>query len=222
MNLSDLRGAAAGEDVYVIGSGASLDLIDPAFLDERVTVGVNRIGLTWRPVSYTVTKYHEVAAEVAVAFPDQPVIAPRYQHGNHDHGQAGDLPGNVVIFDHLTNPAESFEIDRDWPEDGLVVSWSTITTAMHFAAHLGARTILMLGHDCGALRGREHMARYPAAGAPGTWSPARDEMAWLEYVQRDSIAVRQRLRERYGARVYSVSPFLGLNRDGEPFEGARP
>lgn len=218
--MKSFRDRHAGEDAWVIGSGATLDYLDPAFFEGRLTIGINEVALRWTPTTYIVTKYHDVAERAARALPDRRVVVSRHLHGNRDEREATGLPGNVTIFDHRNNEGDGFDAAADWPTDpdALVVSWSTITTAMHFAAHLGAANIILVGHDCGTLGGRVHVRGYPEPANTGAWLPYPDEASWLVRIERDSMAVREQLQRRYGVRVYSLSPFLNYARDGVSYE----
>ena len=63
----------------------------------------------------------------------------------------------VVVFNHRMGWAsQNFKLE--YPADGLVVSHSTITSAMHLAAYMGAATVILAGHDCGALDGQLNFA----------------------------------------------------------------
>lgn len=210
LSMADLQDRHRDADIYVIGSGASLDYYDRGFFDDKVTVGCNEVSLRWRETTYTVTKYHDCAVRVAERYEDLTVVTPRYLHGNHAHDPIGRMPDNVVIFDHPTNRGEDFDAERDWPEHvhDLVVSWSTITTAMHFAAYLGAANIVVVGHDCGPVGGRLHVRDYPLPGDPDGWLPIPDEATWLRRIASDSIAVKQKLEDSYAVRVVSLSPFV--------------
>lgn len=217
--MKALRGLCAGADVWVIGSGPSLDYLDSTFFDGRITIGLNLVPLVWRKTTFAVTKYHEIARRVGDALPDTTVLVSRHLHGNRDERTAADLPPNVVVFDHPHNEGDEFAVSSHWPADpdSLVVSWSTITSAMHAAAYLGAANVILVGHDCGPIDGRGHVAGYPEPVNTGQWAPEPDESAWLRRIERDSLAVRDVLRERYGCRVLSLSPFLSPNLDGHAY-----
>ena len=214
--MRHLRDLHRGEDAYVLGSGASLDYLDPAFFDGRLTIACNEVALRWRPTRYVVTKYHGLAHRAANLLPDATVVVSRFQHGNRNEREAHGLPPNAAVFDHPHNQGDDFSAITDWPNDPdqLVVSWSTITTAMHLAAHMGAANIIIVGHDCGSLDGRSHVTGYPEPENRGQWLPYPDEAAWLARIELDSIAVRERLRDLYGVRTYSLSPFLNYGLEG--------
>lgn len=205
--MIEFRDRHEGSDVYVIAAGPTLNYLDPRYFDGRITVGVNEVGLRFTPTTYGVTKYHEIALDLAAA--GIPAIVSRHQYGNHWEQQVAPEGRRIHVFDHLDNMAETFDAERDWPTDPdqLVVSWSTVTSAMHFAAYLGARNILMVAHDCGELGGEPYFRGYPVGIDPRPFEP-------------QSLGVKGELVRRYGVRVYSLSPFLNYNLEGVPYVGA--
>ena len=212
--LRELRDRRPNEIIYVVGAGGTLNYLDPAFFADKITIGVNRLALHW-PVlpTYIVTKYHELADENAARFADVPIVVPKYQYGNRTQRiLSSDYP-NIFAFDHVTNHGDKFDAMRHWPEgeDDLVVSWSTITTAMHLAAYVGASTIMMVGHDCGQLGDQAYLESYGAGLV---------SKKWFTTIEAQSIGVKKQLIERYGVRVYSLSPFINYNLEGVPFVGA--
>jgi hypothetical protein len=209
MSITQFRDRHRGEDIYVLGAGNTLSYLDPRFFDNKVTIGVNLVPKIWRPTTYAVSKYGHHANEVAEAFPEMQVIAPTYEWGNRNAWPiTSDLP-NVHIFDHRMNPGEHFDAVAHWPDDPdfLVVSWSTIATAMHFAAYLGAASIIMVAHDCGQLGEKLYVGDYPQGLDPQPF-------------EVQSIGVKHELERRYGARVYSLNPFLNYALEGTPFVGS--
>jgi hypothetical protein len=211
----------------VLGAGASLDHLDPAWFSGKITVAVNEVASTWgiRP-SYVVLK--EFAESLLIAAsdpPDVPIVCSRFPYGDPHRGfpPIDETPylalDNLYVFDHLPNRSGDFDAARDWPADdgSLVVSMSTITSAMHFAALLGASTIFMVGHDCGQLGEAAYMKGYGKAEAAMGYPVQQVE--WLIALERQSRAVKAQLVERYGVRVWSVSPFLSPRLDGIPYNG---
>ena len=62
MELQELRGKHEGETIWVLGSGPSLNFIDPAFFADKIVVSTNfsanSIGVT---PDYMFTHYHQHA-----------------------------------------------------------------------------------------------------------------------------------------------------------------
>lgn len=205
-SIREFRNRHAGEDVYVIAAGGTLNYLDPKFFANKTTIAVNLVAIHWAiDPTYIVTKYHEHGEENAARFPDVPVIIPRFQWGNLNEPET---TLDLYVFDHIMNQGEHFDATRHWPSrpDDLVVSWSTITTAMHFAAYIGAATVVMVAHDCGQLGDQLYVKGYAVGLDPQSF-------------EAQSIAVKKQLIERYGVRVYSLSPFINYNLEGVPYIG---
>jgi hypothetical protein len=101
-------------------------------------------------------------------------------------------------------------------EDGsLYVSWSSITSAMHFGAYLGAKNIIMVAHDCGELDDKSWVDGY----VYDTWDKTKVEEAKERNKQFEiqSIAVKGKLKQLYGCNVYSLNPFINYNLEGVKF-----
>jgi hypothetical protein len=180
-------------------------------------VCVNDVGVTYLPTTkYVVTKYHPEAISYAQQLPDTNVVVSRGSLGG-PHYAALPVLKNLYTFDHNTNKDASTSVVTDWPlEDGsLYVSWSSITSAMHFAAFLGAKNIIMVAHDCGELDDRGWVKGYPVE----TWDGKKVDEAKQRNKQFEiqSIAVKKKLIQLYGCNIYSLNPFINYNLEGVKF-----
>jgi hypothetical protein len=125
-------------------------------------------------------------------------------------------------FDHLPNRVQQPpDLAPIGSPDRLVVSWSTITTAIHFAAYLGAANIIVCGHDCGFIDGLANYTGYydhVAPIAPG--ARADTDARYAAYariisgLERQTMQVRDRIREVYGCSVHGLNPFVSLALEG--------
>lgn len=209
MKFEDYAGYHSKQDIYVLGSGSTLSLIDRGFFANKVTVGCNLVWKHYVPTTYTVTKYHQGAKEAIGQGKAGIVFVSRKQHGRD--GNASWKGEGAVVFDHLGNKGWGFDADKDWPEKGLVVSKSTITSAMHLAAYMGAATIIMVGADCGFLDGDFRREGYPDKKEPDK----PDD--WFDHWDYQNRAVKKKLVDKYGVRVYSLNPFINYNLEGHRF-----
>ena len=123
-------------------------------------------------------------------------------------------------FDHRTN-ADAGHIDLTAIGDGdiLVVSWSTITSAIHFAAFLGARAVIVAGHDCGTIDGAKNFDGYGAASYDGF--NEGEYCNWLARIEHQTMQVCQRVTEVYGCPVVGLNPWPSLALDGHVHSGRR-
>ena len=212
--IAGFKNIHKNKDVYVLGSGASLNFIDPKFFFKKITVCVNEVGEVYLPTTkYVVTKYHPEAIKFAQQMPNVNVVVSRGSLGG-PHYPALPALKNLYTFNHNTNRDAATSVVADWPlENGsLYVSWSSITSAMHFAAYLGAKNIIMVAHDCGELDDKSWVDGY----VYDTWDKTKVE----EVKERNkkfeiqSIAVKGKLKELYGCNVYSLNPFINYNLEG--------
>ena len=90
----------------------------------------------------------------------------------------------------------------------LTIGSSSIHGAMHLAAHMGAKFIVLVGADCGSLGGRDRVDGY----VPG-------DSHWALY-EMHLRAMKQRLWDVYSCQVYSLNPFVNYSLEGVAYRGA--
>ncbi|MHB1098515.1 MAG: hypothetical protein ACYCZR_03055 [Burkholderiales bacterium] len=204
MNQSDYRNIHAGEDAFILGSGKSIDFYNSEFFRGRLTIAVND-GATGRipDPTFIVTKYHEHAHEFRDKHPGSVVVVSRMQHGHE--GMIVDMD-RLVVVDTSMNTMHRW-VPEDFPDDPdvMVASWSSITTAMHWAAFMGCRAIFLVGADCGTIDGQGKCDGYPDNG---------DQEQFWPLFEKQTIEVARILRDRYGCVTVNLSPFASPNMDG--------
>ena len=113
--IKEFRNKHKGKDVYVLGSGGTLNFIDPKFFSKKITVCVNDVGEIYLPTTqYVVTKYHPEAIRWAKDMPKTSVITSRGSLGSTNYT---DLPAldNLYTFEHNVNKDASTSTATDWP-----------------------------------------------------------------------------------------------------------
>lgn len=215
--ITEFRDCLEGRTVVVLGAGG-LDYLRPRALRGMPLISVNSSARKWGAApDFVVVKEHtDEMLPNAEAFPDTPIITARWEFAYGPEGKelATELP-NVHAFDHLPNRAEAFDASRDWPTDPdqLVVSLSTITTAMHFAAYCGASVIVVVGLICGTLEGRTHFQGYGHPSDPDGDQPVW--MAdWLAKSERQALGVKRELVRRYDVDIVGLFPWITPELDG--------
>ena len=217
MELSDLKDMYAGETVWVLGSGGTLNYLDPGFFADKVVVSTNlgpvRFGVE-RPY-FVFTHYHSVAEE-ALALGS--VVVTLACDTNTRQPWGGGRPDNLVLIpqDSYVGPSDRWDPNgthRPRP-DSLVYGSSSLHGAMHLAAHIGASHIVMVGADCGRLNDAANLDGYGALGGGGA-----EQDRILSLYERDHRRMKQYLVDTYGVPVYSLNPFINLNLEGHRFVG---
>ena len=202
-----------GQDIYVIGSGPSLNHIPASFFNNKILVSANHGSMkVLDRVDYLVTKYHRHAWEYQEWWPHIPTVVPRCEVGDKFGLQ---LPANspFIVVETNHNTYDKWTA-ADWPTEpnALIATWSTIATAMHWAAHLGAANIIMVGHDCGHIDETGRVPNYREE-ADGVLNDDGESWMWQQFDQQSRI-VKAELMQRYSCTVTSLNPFINMNLEG--------
>ena len=206
-SIKSLENQYAGEDIYVIGAGKSGDFIDPEFLKDRIAIGVNQSHRRFKHLKYIIKKDGVSAEDLATGIP---TIVSAYECGSFiDKKNNGDY-----FFSHDINKHINISINNLHPDgDHIIVSYSTITSAMHIAAFMGAKTIFLIGHDCRAVDGESSFRGYHT-GVPTLWKSMDGYTAWLSEIEPQSTMTKAYIKQAYDCKVYSINPFVSLRFEG--------
>ena len=211
--IGDLRNAHEGHDIYIVASGPTAGFIDPAFFDNKIAIGVNEVWHTFRNLDYLVRK--EARNSQAAYASGVPMIVSRHNCGNTSYAlNRFEGERDYYVFDHLDNGLQDIDLSIiSLTGDLIVVSYSTITSAIHIAAVMGAANIILVGADCGTLDGKVNITGYPP-------SILGDEFyrTFITQIEPQTAAVRDRIKEVYGCNLYSLNPFLNLGLEGHKYE----
>jgi hypothetical protein len=212
MDFNLLRDREKGKDIYVIASGKSMDFIPDSFFDGKVTIGVCDVYKRYK-CTYTVRKENIGAREV---FATEGIhIISKHDCGNFS-GKIADFPGyDYYTFPHLSNDTTLHLDELD--TDRIIVSWSTITSAIHVAYALGAKNIILCGADCGQIDGQNNYDHY----LDGIPVPNQDWYTqWLGKITQATEELAQELRKR-GIGVMSINPWVNYQMEGHDYSAFR-
>lgn len=211
-SIKELKNKHQGEDIYILASGKSVDFINEDFFDGKIVIGINQ---AYKKIwcDYLVRK--EVKFIKQSLDTDSIVIVSEYDSGNLnvtgknintnkiDHE-------NLYYFEHLDNKHTT--IDKSvFGTDKIVVSFSTITSAIHIAAYMGAKNIILVGHDCGTIDGELTFKGYYDSIKDTPWTNWNQYKTWLKSIESQTIEVKKLVKIHYDANVLSINPFVSLN-----------
>lgn len=220
-SVYELKRIFAGQDVYLLGSGASLRYIDKSFFDNKNTVCVNDVAFYYLPTAdVSVTKYHFTAIDLAKEFPNMKIVCSAGHQGAVGAGALPEGYDNLYTFLHNPNRDAATDIKSQFPkEDGyLLASWSTITSAMHFCAYAGAKNIIIVGLDSGSIDGESWVEGYPTGAVAD--DKIEDNVKRNMDFERQSITTKEVIKEVYGCNIHSLNPFINFNLEGHKYRGA--
>lgn len=203
-NVFRLENIYLGEDIWILAAGPTMDYVSPNFFDNKVSIGLNQVYRKYHTDFLLRKEADGVAASLETRIP---TIVSRYDKGTYS---AGLNPEADFVFDHLDNGRTKVDLSVIHEASRkIVVSFSTITSAIHVAAVMGAANIILCGHDCGMLDGKSRFDGYPQA-------PQGEHFYqnWLKKILPQTQAVRERVEKVYWTHVYSLNPFLGLRLEG--------
>ena len=210
MILDDLRNAHEGETIWILGSGPTLGFIDPIFFEDKIVVSTNysaQVAKIKNP--YVFTHYHVVAEKLNG---ESKAVVTLKKNTQPNTPWRGDLPENVVLIeqDSYSPPGASLDPFRRNPprSDSLAYGSSSFHGAMHLGAWLGAKSLILVGADCGTLDGQHRLHGYQKGG----------DTQWVLYNRHHKL-MKDWLIEKYGIRVYSLNPFINFNLEGHNFQG---
>lgn len=205
MKLQEFSNKHAGEIAFVVGSGNTGAFFNPSFFEDQLTIGVNYGWSAWLPkVTYLLTKYHEIAEEWVNSERVGTIVVSEGHTGQLD--QVMGEREEMLVFNHRANRVADFTAE-DFPSEGLVVSYSTITSAMHFAATLGVSAIVTVGADCGWLDNKSNVGDYPPTF----------EHDFARQFELQNRVVANEIRKHYDIPVMSLLPFVTPNMEGHKF-----
>jgi len=209
--ISELKNIHEGHDLYVVASGASAGYIEQSFFDNKIAIGVNQVWKRFSNMDYIVRKEGKWmdAAQTASKSMGFKMIVSRHSCGTptYEINKIGDY-----MFDHLENNLQIINLDAIGT-DKIVVSYSTITSAIHIAAYMGAANIIVIGHDCGTLDGQINFPGYGEAIAGADFY-----RQFITQIEPQTVALRERLKEVYGCNIYSLNPFINFGLEGHKYE----
>ena len=218
-DLLEFKNIHKGEDIYVLASGKSVDFIDNTFFNNKIVIGVNQV-------------YNKVECKYLLRKEKKYIKDIIDKNGKSIHfiscGDCGgpnidnikyikqisyDKKDNIVLYPHIVN---KHSIPQNLPDnDILVTSYSTITTAIHLAAYMGASNIILIGHDCGSINNECNFEGYDKVGIDvWVWGSRERYVNWLNIIETDTIKLRSLIKNKYDCNIYSLNPFINFGLEG--------
>ena len=218
--LSSYKNIHLNSDIYVIGSGKSLDFLDKSFFDNKITIGVNQSYQYIQPM-YLVRKEHKFIDLVLKNTNDNVIHFISYgDRGNGNKNIITKYKDNkrIIFFNHTLNCKQPNGQCKSLPldDESLVVSNSTITSAIHLAAIMGAKNIILAGHDGGSINNQSNFTNYHTTD---TMEQKNEKLYkdWLTIISSDTIILKKLLKEKYNCNILSLNPFINFNLEGNKF-----
>ena len=224
--VSELYNLHSGEDIYVIGTGASLRTFPLSLLHNKITIGLN---MTWKtiPTRYGITIHpdlsipeflpgeqpHSEITWITKYGKTKALLTPEQVQYAEDHFYFFEMDGrpNTQPPDKPTDAGRILDWVRR-PTENKLYLWTSIAQAgVNLAANMGAKNIILVGCDNCALLGNNH-----AHTQHTRWRNATPDARYREYYE-GLAEMRPALRDR-GVNLVSMTPFLSLESPELEFE----
>ena len=217
--ITELKDKHKGEDIYIIASGKSIDFIDDSFFDGKILIGVNQ---AYKKIwcDYLVRKETKFIKDSLDT--DSIVIVSKYDSGNLNSGEdklnINKIEhDNLYYFEHLDNGHTQIDTSV-FGTDKIVVSFSTITSAIHIAAYMGAKNVILVGHDCGTINSEMTFKGYYNSIKDTPWQDWKQYKSWLKVIESQTVIVKNEIKRHYDANVVSINPFVSLNLENNIYQ----
>ncbi len=205
MDLTGLHNRHAGETVWVVASDASLDYFPAGFWDGRCVITINQPHV---PSQYCVSKNdagNQTVQQLIDSHPDTLFVVSEWRFGNTKHERT-ELE-RAVVFRHRDNRVSLFQPEQDIPDDTLLVSYSTLGSALHLAAHMGAHTCMVVGGSGGMFDGKLYLGDYSQGSTD----------FFVRETSKQTQGICDVLHRRYGTMFAGVLPWANLRLGGVTF-----
>lgn len=223
--LNEYKNKHLNEDIYILGSGKSVDFIDNSFFENKTIIGVNQVYKKTK-CKYLLRKENKLLEQVINDNPDTIHFISKGDCGRHDGVNDRTVKNkfknnnNIVTYNHNNNKCYlDMDIVTTIKDDELIVSSSTITTAIHLAAYMGSKNIFLVGHDGGLINGECNFNGYHNDETYKiAWRNGKsDYLKWLSYIEKDTIILKRMLMEKYKCNIVSINPFVNFNLEGNKY-----
>ena len=201
--VSVLKDIEQGNDIYIIGSGKSMDFYPKDFFKDRVTIGVNHVFDNF-DVKYVVSHHHPQCCQRAI---DAGKILITSEHDTCIMEMAKhNLVGDYYVYKHRKQGFMTTDFSAIGIPDHLIAAGTPVVTAISLAHLMGANNVFLCGVDMGMIDGIINYKGYTGQTAGG--HPQRS----MTLIREAAVKFRQ-----LGLGVLSIIPFTDIKLEGHTY-----
>lgn len=227
--IKGLHNKHKGQDIYILCSGPSVDYFSRDFFNNKIVISVNR---SYTALSIDICKYvifqdynEDLISDVYNA-PGVLMIIPERAGGRDELKSFVEWeqffferefpehnPKQRYYFKHCENSVGTLPELLEWNNPNyLVINKNTTNSALHLAAQLGAKNIILVGHDGCLLDGQANHHDYWRRFNENDYRESYLE--WMGGNLELTSKVRKKLIDVFNVNIYSLNPFLSFALDG--------
>lgn len=224
-SVTELYDKHTGADIYVVGTGTSMRVFPIEFLENKITIGLNR---AWElvPVTYCISmvphlNFPEFAGKPASLATRWITKQDKYE--SHATLEQCEMARRQYFFFRtagrlsytlLDDPSEAGRV-LEWvrkPTEDFLYLWTSISqSAVNLAANMGAKNIILVGCDNSSLADNHH-----AHVQHTLWKGEDPHVRYMQYYE-GLAEIRAVLRTR-SVNLVSLNAFLKLDAPAMDFE----
>jgi hypothetical protein len=218
--LTELKNKYLGQDIWIILAGSSMDYVSQDFFKNKIVLGANQVYKHYK-CNYIIMKdcmemprYTRSIEQLESK--NIPLIHSEYFLGDDNKEKNIAKHSNAYYFKH-NSKKNSFSYGLENLSDKEIISSkSTVTSIMHIAAYMGAKNIMLCGHDCGRLDGNLYYEGYMEKDwiSSENWSGISNR---INEIENETLKVRSYLMEKYNCNIHSLNPFLNFSLEEHKF-----
>ena len=212
MDFREFENKHAGQTVWVLGSGKTLEFVPPSFFDDKVVVATNRTFRDRVKNGFICSNYWQHYEET-----DLPIVMPENRQVPSHISMTKELFPNSVYVPTIDQKYSGFVPADDWPEPGrFVVGPTSLHLSLHWAVWIGAAHIVLVGADCGEIDGENNADGYYTEDDRDGIRIHSHHKLW----ERTLTQMAEKIRS-FGISVHSLNPWVTFSLEGHTWSQAK-
>jgi hypothetical protein len=203
--INELKWKHKGQDVYVLGSGASLNFINKSFFDNKIVVGINWMHKFFKcDYSFVKDIVNKEGFDNFINSTNKhkSILVTPENHNGIEHYFDTEFFYYICQIDKWGGFANTEMIGTDT----IINAHLTVCSAIHFAYYLGASNIILGGVDCGLLDDKVHIDNYYQTEKH---IEILKRVVSHPYNEVNIKRIRKKLNS-LGCGLYSINPFINI------------
>jgi len=204
-NVTEIYGKHKGEDIYIIGSGSSMDFFSKKFFENKTVICLNNM-YKFFPCNYMLSHHHDIIQE---AIDSGATVITSKHNISHPAHKTHNFTGEYYFYEH--NDQGFCKVDMENWGKMIVTAGTPVVAALQIAANMGANNVVLCGVDGGTIDKKTNYREYPLPTQGG--HPGRVQNA----IEQTANMIRQD-----GVGVCCVLPFVNLTLEGHDWNYDTP
>ena len=194
-SITELRNIHKGQDIWIIGAGSSMDYVDSSFFDNKICISVNQM-YQYFPCEYVVGRDLNVRVRWDDTVKDlskRKGVKFLYSRLHQGYGVVNPIIESDNFYEFESGISDDVKGLDCIGTDSMVAIRTTLNTCINIAGYMGAKNIILCGHDGGGIDGKMYYHEYVEKDweSASNWDGIK---GFLNNMERETIAIKQLLK----------------------------